>query len=140
MTEDLIEREWTYLGRCLTSSLKLGSFWRDHNGKEIVFPKMTQGVIGGVYSIKCDEAGTRASLRTARYLRPARLSDDTLAGYRLADKAAYARSQADVAMRRAKAKNNDIGALTLQEVRDLLVGSSPQRGAVLAVVLSYLRY
>lgn len=138
-TEELVGRSWIYLGR-YAHPKGLGSRWLDHNDKPAWFAKGPKdAIVGGRYLVDCTADSGRAVVRGARYEAKADVGDGQLAEWRLEDRRAYLEDEGRKAVARAKRDNGDIGALTLDQVRRLLLTAGGlRRGALLAAVLGYI--
>lgn len=138
LAEDaLVDQEWTYLGVRLNGTQRVGA-WLDHTGTERYFAKVPTGAhVGGVYAMPCTADGERAAPKAARWERAS--TDERRPQWMAEHRAAEAQLGVLAAERKAKA-DNPMADLTLGEVRRMLSSRfGPNRDALLAAVLGYLR-
>lgn len=140
-TPELIERTWTYTGAEIVQGGKLGSAWLDHTGERRLFSDApSPAIVGGIYTVRTTEDGTRAAVAGASYERAS--EDERTEEWRLTDRAERTEHGAIKAkaklIREAKAEAGDLGSLTLAEVKAKMRGLPEHRAAVLATVLRYL--
>lgn len=135
------QTEWTYIGRRTTRTGKPAHFFIDAGGKSRSFAKVSASpVIGGVYLVEWLDNGDTISARIedVRYLRMS--ADESLAAWRLADRAASAHLEAQRARKRAAAENGDFGSMSVADVRAMVSrqATSAARAGMIAAVLHYI--
>lgn len=128
-----VERAWTYSGRRLGSNNRLYHAWRDHEGEERFYSKLTATVICGTYTVFDRGGGTVSP--PAGWTGVLAVE---LVGHReawvLADKAAYTEHQRIKLAAKLK-REQSFDGMTLAEVRTAIDRAGPQRYAVIAHVL-----
>ena len=139
--DDLVPAEWIYCGRALLTDNKVGHRWHTHMDEDFAFSKAPTGaVIGGRYEVQATADGQRAALKSARYLGSSDTDEETLAAWRLKDRATAAAADLARAQRKAITENGDFGAMRLDDVRTFIsTGTPAQRAGALAAVLRYLK-
>lgn len=147
MTDDepaLEKHGWIYVGRVITSDNKLGSRWIDHLGTQRVYAATAHGkVIGGIYEIESTADAKQAVIKKSgnAFTVNNDIDEAKLAQWRLEDRAAYLEDEGRKAERRLAKENDDIGNMTLAELRHLTAMASPmQRAGMKVAAFRYLGF
>jgi hypothetical protein len=142
---------WHYMGRRCDRAGKLTDHWQTAAAHDPINPSETEKVfahdrrqryvVGSAYAlpVQRDDDGVTARFGRAEQTGEVEL-DETVNAWRLLDRAAMAQQEQFRALQRAIKEAGDIGAMTLEQVREAYWRLLPhQRAGVIAAVIEYLR-
>jgi hypothetical protein len=129
------ERTWHYAGRRLTHDKKLCYYWLDHNGNFSLWKKLRGVQVGAPHTVfEVGEGSVRSHVRWEKGEQHA-----NAAQWALKDAADFNESQRLAAERKAtKEGKEQIGNLTIREVRSMLDNNRGNRAGMVAAVIKEL--